>query len=101
VVTFQPIDQAVTRVALTMQYEPGTVAEKAGTALGLVDSRITGDLKRFKEFIEARGRETGEWRGDVSMTPPPAQPMPNPPPETDPVLGDMPGVAPENYRGQP
>jgi uncharacterized membrane protein len=101
VVTFQPIDQAVTRVGLTMQYEPGTLTEKAGTALGLVDSRITNDLKRFKEFIEARGHETGAWRGDVSMTPPSARPMPDQPPETDPVLGDMPGVTPENWRGQP
>ena len=98
VVTFQPIDQAVTRVALAMRYEPGTFTEKAGSALGLVDNRIAGDLKRFKEFIEARGRETGAWRGDVGMTPPPMQPMPDQPPETDPVLGDMPGVAPENYR---
>jgi uncharacterized membrane protein len=101
VVTFQPIDQATTRVALTMQYEPGSLTEKAGTALGVVDSRISGDLKRFKEFIEARGRETGAWRGEVSMTPPPMpEPLPDQPPETDPVLGDMPGVEPENYRGE-
>jgi hypothetical protein len=23
------------------------------------------DMKNFKEFIEARGQETGGWRGDV------------------------------------
>jgi len=100
VVTFQPIDQAVTRVALSMQYEPGTFTEQAGTALGVVDSRISGDLKRFKEFIERRGHETGAWRGNVGMTPPTVRPMPEQPPETDPVLGDMPAVTPENYRGQ-
>jgi uncharacterized membrane protein len=99
VVTFQPIDQATTRVALAMEYEPDTFAEKAGTALGVVDLRISGDLKRFKEFIERRGHETGAWRGNVAMTAP-ADPMPKQPPETDPVLGDMPAVAPENFHGQ-
>ena len=27
--------------------------------------RISGDLERFKTFIESRGGETGAWRGDV------------------------------------
>jgi hypothetical protein len=31
----------------------------------VLDRRVKGDLKRFKEFIEQRGRETGAWRGDV------------------------------------
>jgi uncharacterized membrane protein len=103
VVTFQPIDQATTRVALAMEYEPDTFAEKAGTALGVVDHRISGDLKRFKEFIEKRGQATGAWRGEVgtrAQTDPNPRPMPNQPPETDPVLGDMPAVPPEDYRGQ-
>ncbi len=26
---------------------------------------MEGDLKRFKEFIESRGQETGAWRGNV------------------------------------
>jgi hypothetical protein len=26
---------------------------------------VKGDLKRFKEFIEQRGQETGAWRGQV------------------------------------
>jgi uncharacterized membrane protein len=99
VVTFQAIDQATTRVALAMQYEAGTFTEKAGTALGLVDHRIGGDLKRFKEFIERWGHETGAWRGKVDMTPP-ADPTPERPPETDPVLGDMPAVAQEDFRGE-
>jgi hypothetical protein len=52
-----------------MEYAPETITEKAGAALGVVGHRIEGDLKRFKEFIEHRGTETGAWRGDV--TPPP------------------------------
>jgi hypothetical protein len=26
---------------------------------------VKGDLAKFKEFIEARGAETGGWRGDI------------------------------------
>jgi hypothetical protein len=27
--------------------------------------RVKGDMKRFKKFIEERGRETGAWRGEI------------------------------------
>ena len=37
-----------------------------GDLLGFVDRRVKGDLGRFKEYIESRGRETGGWRGEVS-----------------------------------
>jgi len=30
-----------------------------------VSKQVEGDLKRFKEFIESRGAETGAWRGQV------------------------------------
>jgi uncharacterized membrane protein len=66
VVTFHRIDERTTRVHLQMEYEPESLTEKAGTALGVVGHRIQGDLNRFKEFIEHRGSETGAWRGDVA-----------------------------------
>ncbi|GLZ34612.1 cyclase [Lentzea sp. NBRC 105346] len=69
VVTFHRIDNETTRVHLQMEYDPDTLTEKAGTALGVVQQRINGDMKRFKEFIENRGSETGAWRGDVSPPP--------------------------------
>ena len=31
--------------------------------------QASGDLERFKSFIEARGTETGEWRGEVTDEP--------------------------------
>ena len=43
----------------------GTVKEKVGDATGMVRTRVKGDLKRFKNFIEERGTETGGWRGEV------------------------------------
>jgi uncharacterized membrane protein len=64
-VSFQPIDVNTTRVTLTMEYEPEGVVENIGSALGIVDRRVEGDLKRFKEFIESRGTETGAWRGEI------------------------------------
>jgi uncharacterized membrane protein len=46
-------------------YEPEGVVENVGDALGVVSRRVEGDLHRFKEFIESRGRETGAWRGEI------------------------------------
>ena len=37
---------------------------------GLVSHRVKGDLERFREFIEARGQETGAWRGQVDRPQP-------------------------------
>ena len=34
-------------------------------AVGIDDRQVKADAKRFKEFIESRGTETGAWRGDV------------------------------------
>jgi uncharacterized membrane protein len=64
-VTFQPLSDSQTRVHLTLTYTPEGLVEKAGDALGLVSGRVEGDLKRFKEYIESRGAETGAWRGEI------------------------------------
>ena len=65
VVTFHRIDDAQTRVMVQMDWEPEGVTEKIGTALGMDDRRVQGDLKRFKELIEKQGAESGAWRGEV------------------------------------
>lgn len=67
VVTFHRLDDQASRVTLQMGYEPDGVIEKMGDALGFVSRRIEGDLKKFKEFIESRGHETGAWRGEVEQ----------------------------------
>ena len=64
-VMFHPEGDDQTRVTLRLEYEPEGFFESVGSALGLVDARVQGDLERFKEFIEARGTETGAWRGEV------------------------------------
>jgi len=65
VVTFHPLNDDQTRVTLQLTFEPEGLVEQAGDKLGLVEARAKGDLKRFKEFIESRGSETGAWRGEI------------------------------------
>lgn len=66
VVTFHRLDDAHTRVTVQMDFDPQGVVEKAGAALGAVDHRVKGDLRRFKTYIESRGGiETGAWRGQI------------------------------------
>src|SRR5690348_1097617 len=64
-VTFHPVSNGTTRVDLRLEYEPHGIAENIGTATGAVSSKVEADLKRFKEFIESRGNETGAWRGHI------------------------------------
>jgi hemerythrin superfamily protein/carbon monoxide dehydrogenase subunit G len=68
-VAFEPVGTARTRVTLSLDYEPEGIVEKAGDALNIVERQATGDLERFKSFIEARGAETGGWRGEVTDQP--------------------------------
>jgi uncharacterized membrane protein len=64
-VRFQSLDDTHTRVELTMDVEPTGAVEKGADMLGVVDRRVKGDLRRFKEYIEQRGGESGAWRGRV------------------------------------
>jgi uncharacterized membrane protein len=65
VVTFHRISDQTTKVMLQLDAEPHGVIEKIGDALGVLDREAKGDLKRFKEYIEARSHETGAYREDV------------------------------------
>ncbi|MCR2812661.1 SRPBCC family protein [Microbacterium sp. zg.Y1090] len=66
VVTFHRLDDTKSRVTVQLDWEPEGFAEKVGAAIGWDDHAVKKDLKEFKKFIEARGTETGAWRGDVS-----------------------------------
>lgn len=67
-VYFAPVGAGQTLVRLVLEYQPEGLVEKAGDALGIVEKQAEGDLERFKAFIEARGSETGGWRGEVAGT---------------------------------
>jgi uncharacterized membrane protein len=65
VVTFHKLDESRSRVMVQLDFVPEGIKEKLGDAMGAPDRRVKGDLERFKEMIEARGTETGAWRGEV------------------------------------
>jgi uncharacterized membrane protein len=54
VVTFHRLSDARSKVMLQLEYAPQGVAENVGDALGVVSSRVQGDLERFKELVEKR-----------------------------------------------
>jgi uncharacterized membrane protein len=64
-VTFEPLGPDQTRIRVEIEWEPEGVVEKAGAAVGFDERSVSEDLDRFKAFIEARGVETGAWRGRV------------------------------------
>jgi uncharacterized membrane protein len=67
VVTFHKLSDTKTRVMLQMDYAPRSVDEKIGDTLGMVRMQTRENLKRFKELLESRGKETGAWRGSVAQ----------------------------------
>jgi uncharacterized protein (TIGR02271 family) len=64
-ITFDEMGDGLTRVNATIGYEPEGFLEKTGDALGFPSGRIEGDLKRFRDYVEQRGHETGGWRGEI------------------------------------
>ncbi|GAA2716257.1 MULTISPECIES: SRPBCC family protein [Streptomyces] len=64
-VSFRRVDDTHTRVELVMDVEPSGMAEKAGDLTGTIDRRVKGDMRRFKDYIEKQGGETGAWRGRI------------------------------------
>ncbi len=69
VVTFHKLGDGRSRVMVQMDFVPEGIKEKLGDLLGAPDRRVKGDLERFKELIETRGRESGAWRGEVARKP--------------------------------
>ena len=72
VITFSAQGENETVVNLEVEYEPEGMIESVGDLLGLVSARVSGDLNRFKDFIETRHSATGGWRGEI---PTPAEPV--------------------------
>lgn len=75
-VRFERLDDTHTRVELVLDVEPSGAVEKAGDMLGTIDRRVKGDMKRFKQYIEERGVESGAWRGRVQPGDSPGGPGP-------------------------
>jgi uncharacterized membrane protein len=65
VVTFHRLSDETSRVALQLDYDPEGMAENLADWLGVMNRRTEADLERFKQFIEARGAESGAYRGTI------------------------------------
>jgi hypothetical protein len=68
-VTFDLMESEQTLITLTMEYEPEGFLEVAGDVLGVPSGQVEEDLKRFRDFIEQTGKETGGWRGRIGEGP--------------------------------
>jgi uncharacterized membrane protein len=66
-VDFHRLNDNATRITLTMDVDPEGLVENVGSAIGVPERQVDGDLKRFKEFIEERGVASGAWRGSVKQ----------------------------------
>ena len=64
-VLFRPAKEGGTEIVLRIRYEPEGFTENVGDALGFVGRRVQGDLERFRDLIEERGRASGGWRGEI------------------------------------
>lgn len=69
-VWFEDLGEAETKVNVELTWDPDSAAEKIGAAIGLDSRQVAADLKKFKQFIEERGAETGGWRGQVGAVAP-------------------------------
>jgi len=68
-VSFDLMESERTLITLTMEYEPEGFLETAGDVLGIPSGQVEEDLKRFRDFIEQTGKETGGWRGRIGEGP--------------------------------
>lgn len=62
---FDKLSDGRTLVRAAIAIDPDSLMEKFGSALHIPDSRVKGDLERFRDFIENRVIETGAWRGEI------------------------------------
>jgi uncharacterized membrane protein len=65
VVTFHRLSDNLTRIAITMDFQPKGLFEKTSSGTRISRRALRSDLMRFKAFIELRDEATGEWRGRI------------------------------------
>jgi len=62
VVTFHPLGDRLTRVMVTMEFEPTGMIEKMGSGMRFVKRAVQADLARFKAYVELEDAEGVEYR---------------------------------------
>lgn len=65
-VELQPVGQDKARVTMTVECDPALIpAQRSGNPEEMFALRLGDDLTRFKQFVEERGSEAGEWQGEA------------------------------------
>jgi uncharacterized membrane protein len=65
VVLFEPLGPARTKITLRVDAEPDGPIEAVGDALGFLKRQVSGDLQRFKEWVESEAPPADGWRGEI------------------------------------
>jgi uncharacterized membrane protein len=65
VVTFHELAPRLTRVDVSLDFDPGSLIEKAARGMRLVKRAVRADLARFKAHVVMEEEASGEWRGKV------------------------------------
>jgi uncharacterized membrane protein len=65
VVTFHELAPRLTRVEVSLDFEPGSLIEKAARGMRFVKRAVRADLARFKAHVLMEEEATGEWRGKI------------------------------------
>jgi uncharacterized membrane protein len=65
VVTFHRISDRLTRVLVTLDFQPQGLFEKAASGMRITRRALRSDLMRFKAYIEMEDEATGAWRGRI------------------------------------
>jgi uncharacterized membrane protein len=64
-VSFHRLEDELTRVMVTIDFNPSGMFEKMASGLRFVKRAAESDLCRFKAFIEVHREPTGAWRGRI------------------------------------
>jgi uncharacterized membrane protein len=65
VATFHRLSDNLTRIMVTMDFQPKGLFEKTASGTRISRRALSSDLMRFKGFIELQDEATGEWRGQI------------------------------------
>jgi uncharacterized membrane protein len=65
VVTFHSLGDRLTRIAITMDFQPKGLFEKTASGTRISRRALKSDLMRFKAYVELRDEATGGWYGRI------------------------------------
>jgi len=65
VVTFHELAPRLTRVDVSLDFDPGSMIEKMARGMRFVKRAVRADLARFKAHVVMEEEASGEWRGEI------------------------------------